>query len=97
MKLKLRVVTRPLASSMIDSPGTLCFVVRAPGAFSFIHVRFCRSTWEDEASKFGTSYDVDKKAAAICDVILRRAKAQFLTAARNGQFASGQSHGRVTK
>ena len=64
---------------------------------TFIHVRFCRSTWEDEASKFGSSYDVDKKAAAICDVILRRAKAQFLTASGNGQSASGQSHGRSTK
>ena len=56
-----------------------------------------RLAWEDEASKFGAAYNVNDKAKELCEVILRRAKAQFLTVPGGGHSFGGQPHSRAPR
>ena len=56
-----------------------------------------RLAWEDEASKFGAAYNVNDKAKELCEVILRRAKAQFLTVPGGVHSFGGQPHSRAPR
>ena len=51
-----------------------------------------RLAWEDESSKFGAAYNVNDKAKVLCEVILRRAKAQFLTVPDGVHSSGDQPH-----
>ena len=54
-----------------------------------------RLAWEDESSKFGAAYNVNDNAKVLCEVILRRAKAQFLTVPDGVHSSGDQPHSRA--